>query len=63
VILSPIVINIFVDMLAFLIAREKEDDQVGRLVPHIVDGGKSVLQRDLAKAVHMKLILLNNYPF
>jgi hypothetical protein len=63
VILSPIVINIFADMLAFLIAREKKDDQVGRLVPHIVDGGKYVLQHDLAKAINMKLILLNNYPF
>jgi hypothetical protein len=54
-------------MLAILIARAKEDGQVGGLVPHRVDGGISILQyandtiffmeHDLAKAINMKLIL------
>src|SRR6266540_1383109 len=54
-------------MLAILIARAKEDGQVGGLVPHLVDGGVSILQyaddtilfleHDLEKAVNMKLIL------
>jgi hypothetical protein len=54
-------------MLAILIARAKEDGQVGGLVPHLVEGGVSILQyaddtilfmeHDLEKAVNMKLIL------
>jgi hypothetical protein len=54
-------------MLAILIARAKEDGRVGGLVPHLVNGGISILQyadasilfmeHDLAKAVNMKLIL------
>ena len=54
-------------MLAILIARAKEDGQVGGLIPHLVDGGVSILQyvddtilfleHDLDKAVNMKLIL------
>jgi hypothetical protein len=54
-------------MLAILIARAKEEDQVGSLIPHLVEGGVSVLQyaddtilfmeHDLVKAVNMKLIL------
>jgi hypothetical protein len=54
-------------MLAILIARAKDDGQVGGLVPHLVDSGISILQyaddtilfmeHDLAKAVNMKLIL------
>jgi hypothetical protein len=62
-----------VDMLAILIAHAKEDGQVWCLVPHLVDGGISILQyadtilfmeNDLAKAINMKLILafVNNYP-
>jgi hypothetical protein len=64
--LSPILFNIVADMLAILIAREKEDGQIGGLVPHLVDGGISILQyadetilfmeHDLAKATNMKLI-------
>ena len=59
--------NIVVDMLAILIARAKEDGQVGGLIPHLVEGGVSILQyaddtilfmeHDLEKAVNMKLIL------
>ena len=54
-------------MLAILIARAKEEGQVGGLIPHLVDGGVSILQyaddtilfieHDLEKAVNMKLIL------
>ena len=54
-------------MLAILIARAKEDGQVGGLIPHLVEGGVSILQyaddtilfmdHDLPKAVNMKLIL------
>jgi hypothetical protein len=31
--------NIVVDMLAILIARAKEDGQVGSLLPHLIEGG------------------------
>jgi hypothetical protein len=65
--LSPILFNLVADMLAIMIARAKEDGQVGSLVPHLVEGGVSILQyaddtilfmeHDLAKAVNMKLIL------
>jgi hypothetical protein len=65
--LSPILFNIVADMLAILIARAKEDGQVGGLVPHLVNGCISILQyaddtillmeHGLAKAVNMKLIL------
>ena len=65
--LSPILFNLVADMLAVLISRAKEDGQIGGLVPHLVEGGVSILQyaddtilfleHDLAKAVNMKLIL------
>ena len=42
--LSPMLFNIIVDILAILIARAKEDGQVGSLIPHLVDGGVSILQ-------------------
>jgi hypothetical protein len=41
---SPILFNIVADMLAILIARAKEDGQVGSLLPHLVDGGISIPQ-------------------
>jgi hypothetical protein len=54
-------------MFAILIARTKDDGKVGSLLPHLVDGGISILQyaddtilfleHDIAKAVNMKLIL------
>jgi hypothetical protein len=54
-------------MLAILIARAKEVGQIGGLLPHLVDGGMSILQyaddkilfmeHDIAKALNMKLIL------
>jgi hypothetical protein len=37
--LSPMLFNIAADMLAILIARAKEDGQVGGLIPHLVEGG------------------------
>jgi hypothetical protein len=65
--ISPILFNIMVNMLAILIPWAKEDGQIGSLVPHLVDGGISILQYTddtilfiehyLAKAVKMKLIL------
>jgi hypothetical protein len=72
--LSPILFNIIADMLSILIARAKEDGQVGGLVPHLVEGCISILQyaddtilfmeHDLVKAVNMKIILafLSSYP-
>jgi hypothetical protein len=36
--------NLVADMLAILISRSKEDGQISRLVPHLVDGGISILQ-------------------
>jgi hypothetical protein len=54
-------------MLAILITREKEDGQIGGLIPHLVEGGVSIFQyaddtilfmeHDPEKAVNMKLIL------
>jgi hypothetical protein len=54
-------------MLAVLIARAKEDGQVDGLIPHLVDGGVSILQyaddtiifmeHDLQNALNMKLML------
>jgi hypothetical protein len=65
--LSPMIFNIFADMLAILIARAKEDDQVGCLIPHLVEGGFLVMkyaddtilfmEHKLDKAFNMKLIL------
>ena len=65
--LSPILFNIVADMLAVLIARAKEDGQVGALIPHLVEGGVLILQYaddailfledDIEKVVNMKLIL------
>jgi hypothetical protein len=53
--------------LAILISRAKEDGQMDGLIPHLVDGGVSILQcaddtiifmqHDLEKALNMKLIL------
>jgi hypothetical protein len=42
--LSAILFNILADMLAILIARAREDGQIGSLVPHLVDGEISILQ-------------------
>ena len=65
--LSPILFNLVADMLAILIDRAKRDGQVGGLIPHLVEGGVSILQyaddtilfleHNLEKALNMKLIL------
>jgi hypothetical protein len=54
-------------MLAILIARAKDNGQIGSLLPHLVEGGVSILQyaddtilfmeHDLEHAVNMKLLL------
>ena len=54
-------------MLAIMIERAKDNGQIEGVVPHLVDGGLSILQyaddtiifmeRDLEKAASMKLIL------
>src|SRR3954463_4940048 len=65
--LSPILFNIVANMLAIMIERAKLDAQIEGVVPHLVDGGLSILQyaddtilfmeHDLDKAVNLKLIL------
>src|SRR5215216_4894928 len=65
--LSPLLFNIVADMLAILIEGAKADGQIEGLVPHLIDGGPSILQyaddtilfmeHDLEKANNMKLIL------
>ena len=65
--LSPILFNIVADMLAVMIERAKLDGQFLGVIPHLVDGGLSILQyandtilfmdHDLEKARNMKLIL------
>jgi hypothetical protein len=42
--LSPILFNIVADMLAVLFARAKEEHQLNGIVPHLIDGGLSILQ-------------------
>jgi hypothetical protein len=59
--------NIVADMLAILIERAKSDGQIKGVIPHLVDGGLSILQyaddtilfmdHDLEKARNLKLIL------
>jgi hypothetical protein len=36
--------NIVTDMMAILTATAKEEGQVGGLIPHLVEGGVSILQ-------------------
>ena len=65
--LSPILFNIVVDMLAIMIERAKTDGLFEGVIPHLVDGGLSILQfaddtilfmdHDLEKAMNLKLIL------
>jgi hypothetical protein len=65
--LSPMLFNIVADMLAILIERAKADGQIEGVIPHLVDGGLSILQyandtilfmeHDLEKARNLKLIL------
>ena len=65
--MSHLLFNIVADMLAVIIGRAKQHGHVEGLVPHLVDGGVSILQyaddtilfmeHDMAKARNMKLIL------
>ncbi|WVZ79237.1 hypothetical protein U9M48_026841 [Paspalum notatum var. saurae] len=65
--LCPLLFNIVADMLAILINGAKEHGQVSGVVPHLIDGGLSILQyaddtiifmeNDLEKARNMKLLL------
>ena len=64
---SPILFNIVADMLATLIERAKSVGQITGVIPHLVEGGLSILQyaddtilfldRDLEKARNLKLLL------
>jgi hypothetical protein len=65
--LSPMLFNIMVDMFAILIERAKSDGKIAGIIPHLVDGGLSILQyadntilfmeHDIEKAKNLKLIL------
>ena len=65
--LLPLLFNIIADMLSILIQRAKEHGQVGGVVPHLIDGGLSILQyaddtilfmeNDLEQARNLKLLL------
>lgn len=65
--LTPLLFNIVVYMLAILIKRAKADGQISGVVPHLADGGLSILQyaddiilfmdHDLEKACNMNLLL------
>ena len=65
--MSPLLFNI-ADMLSIIIKRAKDVEHIGGIVPHLVEGGLSILQyaddtilfmeHDLEKARNMKLLLL-----
>jgi hypothetical protein len=65
--LSPLFFNLVADMLTLLITQAKEDGQIRGLVPHLVDGGISILQyaddtilfmeHDLEQVANIKLLL------
>jgi hypothetical protein len=65
--LSPILFNIVADMLAIMIEHAKSDGLFEGVIPHLVDGGQSILQyadntilfmeHDLESAKNLKLIL------
>jgi hypothetical protein len=65
--ISPILFNIVADMLTILIKRAKENGQINRIIPHLVDDGLSILQyaddtiifldHDIDQAKNMKLLL------
>ena len=65
--LSPVLFNVIVDMLVTLINRAKREGHIEGVIPHLLDGGLSILQyaddtilfmdHDLDKARNLKLIL------
>jgi hypothetical protein len=42
--LSPLLFNIVANMFAILTKRAKVDGQIEGVIPHLVDGGLSILQ-------------------
>jgi hypothetical protein len=66
--LCPLLFNIVADMLAVLLRRAEEQGQIDGIVPHLIEGGLSILQyaddtilfleHDLDKARNMNLILI-----
>jgi hypothetical protein len=42
--LSPLLFNLVADMLNLLISRVKEEGQINGLIPHLIEGGISILQ-------------------
>jgi hypothetical protein len=65
--LSPMLFNIVADMLAIMIEHAKSNGLIEGVIPHLVDGGLSILQyaddmilfmeNDIEKAQNLKLIL------
>jgi hypothetical protein len=65
--LSPLLFNLIADMLTLLISRAKDNGQINGLVPHLIEGGISILQyvdgtilfmeNDLEQAKNMTLLL------
>jgi hypothetical protein len=65
--LSALLFNLVTDMLNLLISRAKEEGRINGLVPHLVEGGISILQyadstimfmeNDLEQVTNMKLLL------
>ena len=65
--MSPILFNIIADMLALIIKRAKDDDQIRGVIPHLLDDGLSILQytddtiifidHDLEQGKNLKLLL------
>ena len=65
--MSSILFNIITDMLALIIKRAKDDDQIRGVIPHLLDDGLSILQytddtiifidHDLEQTKNLKLLL------
>ena len=65
--LSPVLFNIVADMLALLISRAREENQIKGVVPHLVERGLSILQYaddtilfledNIEQAKNLKLVL------
>lgn len=65
--LSPVLFNLMADMLAILVSRARNASQISGVVPHLVDGGLTILQYaddtilfledDLEQAKNLKMVL------
>ena len=60
--LSPLLFNIVADMLSILIKRAKDHGQIGGIVPHLIDGGLSILQYANDTILFMENDLENKFP-